>query len=409
MSENDNSEFNQNQELLEQIAFLRKRAEESENFISSANDKLHTIGYKTKDYRPLTKFDYDTMTSKERSAAKKRAISIETEIDSFRQAVFGMIVDMKIKEKGVKNQDILSFLDACNRNKMIDMRKLVSTKEGNIRTFVPDKHKPMFDMFHKYGLFRYSPNRTSGSIGPAEIALSMLGSPSSKAGRGDLMIDRILYEVKAGTAGSGGRLNASNMQKATTVWCNWSPKINQIARNAPADANFLYTIKKDGTRVKQAATEFNGDYWNISANSVKYANRYNFNPKGLNAIRDELVPYSTRALTKDLFQSALENIFIDAELDGLDQMLTDAISDDGDFDPKNIEVIFAFFMFENYKMVDAFDKMIVIDHSKLDFLVMEEATDFAKAIIDGKLRQAAGFNWNDDQQSPSPSYLPNLS
>lgn len=103
---------------------------------------------------------------------------------------------------------VLNFLKDCVRG-IIKLGPLMDAGQGNvIEAFKKTKYEELTPMFNEL-LGKVPSGSGAGSWGPAELALSVVGTPVNKADKGDLNIgDGRKIELKASRkATSGGRVN----------------------------------------------------------------------------------------------------------------------------------------------------------------------------------------------------------
>lgn len=100
-------------------------------------------------------------------------------------------------------KDAQEFVQQAGGEGIIDMNKLVDKRKGTLRDkdilLGGAKVAKVFDSVINT-FMNWVPGKTAGNVGPGEFALVMLGNPVSKEGKGDLLIDEEMYEVKAGGA-----------------------------------------------------------------------------------------------------------------------------------------------------------------------------------------------------------------
>jgi hypothetical protein len=299
------------------------------------------------------------------------------------------------------------------------MTAVVGQDRGNIRDALNGQWADVFDLFTRpeNNIFEYSPGTTSGAVGPGEMALSMMGSPTRKAEtHGDLEINGEMYEIKAGKK-NGGRLNSKGIGKATTGWKIWSQVIDElIQKNAPPTATFQNTDKK-GNPVSVKSKQYSSNMVNLS--SGKTASKYNWNKKGFDALNNEVLPHSTRAETVGLFLNTMKSIvnnwgavkqhMEELGIDSPEGMIGKAIARNGksvNFEEMNKAVTAISFV--SYHLEDGVENIMFLNTTTLDYTIMRgsggDPTDFLDKIQNGTVVITSGFNWNDAQQTPTPSY-----
>jgi len=403
------------------------------NFVKEVTSVLIQLGNKVQGYQLE---DEDKMNA----AMRKKAINAEKFTKTLKQALFGKIIDMQEDNK-VKPEDIKQFLQACVDGKVINMINVIAKDRGNIKDHVNPDFKEVFDVFVEENIFSYAPGTTSGAIGPGEMALSMMGNPAEKGKKGDLKIGDEEVEVKA-SAKTGGRFNSKKITKATTGWAVWSAKINEIMQSADKDAT-INVQQKDGQIKKIKANTYNGNQYNVIKGKAKEGSKYNWNKKGFDALNAEVIePYATPEQTADLFISSIK-----ALVQNYNDLGKPATNQDGTpnkhhvpFDPKTLiieaikqekeppsekypdgriyttvdrkkmNIAYSKIAYASYHLADGITTVMLLRTDSLDYTIFRNADDLVGKFGTGKeapetVSIGGGFNWNDDQQTPTPGYI----
>lgn len=374
----------------------RAERDEAIKFIKEVTSILTVLGNKVQGY---TEEDSDKMNA----AQKKKALNAEKFTKTLKQALFGKIIDMQ-EDPDVSQEDIKKFLQACADGKVINMLGVIGTDRGNIKDHVNSEYQKVFDVFVKENIFSYSPGTTSGAIGPGEMALSMMGNPAEKGKKGDLKIGDKEVEIKA-SAATGGRLNSKSIAKATSGWQIWKERIGEILSLAPADATMKVTNKK-GERVDTPVNKFNGDQYNVIKGKAKLGSKYNWNPKGIQALNEEVLePYSNFEKTYTLFHDTIKGLVLNFDkIDMADKLIANAIEQDGTVDYLKINKAYTKIAYESYHMADGITTIMFLRTDTLDYTIADDGDDLVSKLGD-TVTMGAGFNWNDDQQTPTPGYI----
>jgi hypothetical protein len=373
---------------------------EAENFVKEVSKYLVTLGNKVQGYQEEK---LEGLTSKEKAQAKKRAVNAAEFTKTLKQALFGKIVDIQ-EEADVTTQEIKQFLDACVKGKVINMLSVIEKDRGNIKEHVNPEYQKLFNVFVEQNIFSYSPGKTSGAIGPGEMALSMMGNPAEKAKKGDLKIGNVEVEIKA-SASTGGRLNSKSISKATAGWDPWKEGIAGILSSAPKTATMFSTDKK-GNRIKVPLNKFNGDQFNITNGKAKLGNKYNWNIKGFQALNEEVLePYSDFNKTFDLFHNTIRALVLNFDkIKNADKLIASAIEQTGTVDWMKMNKAYTKIAYESYHLADGITTIMFLRTDTLDYTIIKDGNDLVKKL--GKtVVMGAGFNWNDDQQTPTPGYI----
>ena len=398
--------------------------DEAINFVKEVTGTLVTLGNKVQGFRE----DEDTSewSGKEKTAYKKMAVNAQKFTKTLKQALFGKILDMQ-DGSDVSGQEIKEFLEACVRGDVINMLGVIGNDskvavQGNIKDHVNPKYQKVFDVFVEENIFSYAPGTTSGAIGPGEMALSMMGNPAEKGKTGDLKIGNEEVEIKA-SAKTGGRFNSKAIAKATTGWKVWAQKINEIMSQAPEDAEISVT-QKNGEEQLIPAREYNGNRYNVIKGKAKEGSKYNWNESGFKALNIEVLqPYSNLRQTFDLFESTIRALV--QNYDKLDKPATNsdgttnkhhkpfnpgdlieaAINNDGTVDKKKMNVAYSKIAYSSYHLADKITTVMLLRTDNLEYTIFRNADQLVDQMNSGQVVTGGGFNWNDDQQTPTPGYI----
>ena len=378
--------------------------DEAINFVKQVTGTLVTLGNKVQGFQDL---DTVSMASKDRASYKKMAVNAEKFTKTLKQALFGKILDMQ-EGSDVTQEEIKKFLEACVAGDVIDMLAVIGTDRGNISQHVNPKYKKVFDVFVKENIFSYAPGTTSGAIGPGEMALSMMGNPAEKGKKGDLKIGDQEVEIKA-SAQTGGRLNSKSIAKATTGWTVWADEIKQIMQNAPEDATISVT-QKDGSEKRVKAQDYNGNRHNVIKGKAKQGSKYNWNESGFKALNIEVLqPYSNFDKTFALFHNTIKALIQNFDELGKklgfkpDALIANSVEQDGTVDWLKMNKAYAKIAYSSYHLADGITTIMFLRTNTLDYTIIKDGDDFVNK-LGTEVVMGGGFNWNDDQQTPTPGY-----
>ena len=392
----------------------RSERDEAINFVKEVTGVLVTLGNKVQGFQEDT--DTESMTAKDRASFKKMAVNAEKFTKTLKQALFGKILDMQ-EGSDVTGQEIKEFLEACVRGDVINMLQVIGTSQGNIKDHVNPKYQKVFDVFVEENIFSYAPGTTSGAIGPGEMALSMMGNPAEKGKKGDLKIGDEEVEIKA-SAKTGGRFNSKAIAKATTGWQTWAQKINDIMTQAPEDATISVT-QKDGSEKLIPAREYNGNRHNVIKGKAKEGSKYNWNASGFKALNIEVLqPYSNLRQTFDLFESAIRALVQNYDKLSKPQqgnshhkpfnpgdLIEAAINNDGTVDMKKMNIAYSKIAYASYHLADGITTVMLLRTDNLEYTIFRNADELVDQMNGDSIITGGGFNWNDDQQTPTPGYI----
>lgn len=403
--------------VVDELKISNQKLKAAEDFIKNVNDLLVVLGNKVQGYVEVSPEEYQGLSMK----AKKAIDNARQFTTTFRQALFGMVLDISKQNQEIDKLAIQQFLEACVSGDVLDMLSLTSVDRGNIREHVKADYQPMIDLFAAQKVFSWSPGKTSGAIGPGEMALSMMGSPTEKAKeKGDLVVGDTMFEVKAGSS-SGGRLNSKKILKGPAAWPVWKAGIEKIVKKgAPKDVTWP-RINKAGQEVNVKASNFNANTFNKNKTTgkMKEAAAYNFNYRGLSKLNEEVLVYSTYELTYDLFYDTFAALI--TNLDSVRKSTTDtagnrimgvspeklisgAIYEDGTIEVDDMMAAYTRLAYESYNRADGVEAILFLNTTTLDYTIARNGKDLVGKLND-TITITGGFNFNDDQQSATPAYL----
>lgn len=373
-------------------------------FVKEVTGILTVLGNKVQGYQEASEEELAAMSSRDRGSVKKAAVNAEAFTKTLKQALFGKILDMQ-ESSDVTQDEIKEFLQACADGKVINMLGVVKEDRGNIKNHVNPKYQKVFDVFVKENIFSYSPGTTSGAIGPGEMALSMMGNPAEKGKKGDLKVGDQEVEIKASKA-TGGRLNSKAIAKATTGWQVWSQNIAEILSSAPKDRTIGVSNKK-GEVEQVPLNKWNGNQFNYNKKNkrAKEASRYNWNERGFTLLNAEVLqPYSNFDKTYKLFHNTIKALVQNLnQIDNWDKWLANSIESDGTVDYLKINKAYTRIAYQSYHLADGITTIMLLRTDTLDYTIIQDGAELADRLGDD-VTTGAGFNWNDDQQTPTPGY-----
>jgi hypothetical protein len=408
----------ENEKLKQEVGAANARAEEVEKFFSGLLPLLRQLGNKVNDYTELTDEDLAAMKGTEKSQAKKKAVNAEKFANTLAEAMTGKVLKL-LSEGKTTTEDIKNFLQACLDGKVINLLDMVKSNKGLIDNYVNDEYKNDYHNFVEENIFSYSPGATSGAIGPGELALAMLGDPANKATTGgDLYIGDTLFEIKAGKGTSGGRMNSKKIVSATAGYPVWEKGINKILRDAKAEGKIKVTNNK-GKEVNIPLQTYDGSTHNKTGKGYKKGSNYNFNPSGIKALNNDiLVPYAAAAakntsnstspkdVTYELFHDSFKALIGNwEEIPNADKVIYNAINEDGTVDYDTMAKAYTSLAYRSYQLADEVMQILFIRTDTRHFAIIENHDDFMGAIDEKRVNIGSGFTWNDDQQTPTPTYL----
>jgi hypothetical protein len=424
-----------NKALIKQVKTLAGKLKASEaekevakNFLKKVNGLLEALGNKVQEFKETSSEDLKALGSKERNALKSKEKNAQAFTQNLKHFMFGLIIDITLKPEihQTNETEIEQFLEACVAGNVIDMLSLIAETNGNVESHVNEEFIKLFNIFKTQKIFSYNPGKTSGAIGPGEMALSMMGNPAQKAKKGDLLIGDKEIEVKAGSS-SGGRLNSKKITKPAAAWKKaWTPGIQKIVSHIPKGTPIRIKDQETGQVVAVTKDNFSPNVVNYkkevsdTGEKIKGAGkegaRYNFNETGLTALNNDLLrPFSTRELTTELFFETFSRIILN--LDQVEESLgqtalelidaaipTTEDGRDGGIDVNEIIKAYTLLAYESYHLADGITTIMYLNTESLDYALVENGNDLVDR-IGQDIKITGGFNFNDDQQTPTPAYL----
>ena len=413
-----------------ELKLEKEKRKAAEKFSDDVFDILEKLANKVQGYVEISEEEYRGLNKTQ----KKIHDNAKTFASTFKTAFFGMILNMLRQNQEIDRNGITNFLNACYRGDVINMLGIINSGTGNVRDHVNPKYQDMLDLFASYGVFSWSPGRTSGAIGPGEMALSMMGNPAEKAkSGGDLVVNGINLEIKAGST-SGGRLNSKKILKGPAAWPVWRKGIEDIIKNnksIPKDVT--WSVKDSQGEVREVnKNNFTADTYNITGGKAKLGSRYNFNYQNLNKLNDEILIYSDPRKTFNLFYNTISTLITNLDeisrpstgkkgkpilgpdgnplFPGVDaaNLIQKVINDDGTIDVNGMMAAYTKLAYESYHRADHVESIMFLNTSTLDYSIASNSQDLLSKMVGGKestVRISGGFNFNDDQQSATPAYL----
>ena len=384
--------------LKDTVKGYKQREKEANEFLGRIGNLLVTLGNKVQNFEEASAEELKAMPSAERDKEKKKIVTAKAFTTTLRQAIFGLIIDIKTEQK-LSNEEIEDFLASSVQGKVLDMLSLVKALDGNVRNFVDTKYQKAFDVFVSKDIFSYSPGKTSGAIGPGEMALSMFGNPAEKAPVGDIKVGNEMYEVKASKK-SGGRLNSKQISKATNAWSAWQNGIKKITANVSPDEILTVSKKNQKDEIYKIKD------WNGTLKAKKKASRYNWNPSGFKALNNEILIHSNRNLTTQLFWNTIQALVLNIkEIPDAEELVKNAIEPDGLVDYDKMTQAYTKIAYESYHLADGVTNILLLNTQNLHFHIIASGDNLVQSIQNGNIKYGGGFNWNDDQQTPTPGYM----
>jgi hypothetical protein len=302
--------------------------------------------------------------------------------ESVKTTLEGWFASVVLRDRKISKEEMLGFLHEAANGHIIDMKSLVKKSNGNLQDFVNPKYKTIFELFKK-ALFDYKPGGTGANLGPAEVAITLLGNPAEKANVGDIMVDGVMYELKGGRGGKGGRLNGKEVLKPTS------------------GGQFIKKFFEDRALPISPM---------IKSSKGKMIPKYNWNPTGIERLNQDLLTLKkTKAqrikLIYDFLLGLWKHMITNyAEINDFDNKIQEMIdTETGTIDPQMAILNTTKLLYQSYQLSDGqvvgkIKKMniLIINSETLNYIILRQEKDIDKVKI------VNGITWNDANSSASP-------
>ena len=300
------------------------------------------------------------------------------------------------KEKTKTRKLLQSFLNDCVKG-IIALGPLMDQKQGNIiEEFKNTKYAELGDFFNEL-LGKVPAGSGAGSWGPAELALSVIGTPVNKAEKGDLNIGgNRKIELKASRkAKSGGRVNTP------AIGTGNSGKGDYDTAFAPFAKKLRIPVK--GNNVQYTITLKTGK---TSIKKLKYTT---WGPSLINkvinpAIQKSDIPRSE--VINFVRDVALAPVIADHKKDG--KRLFKAgktVRKDGTIDDKAFVAEYLNMVMGFYAETDGVEEVLVINPRTGNFHVIDarNTKTLHKKVADGAIQLSTTYlDFTDTQSKASP-------
>lgn len=277
---------------------------------------------------------------------------------------------------------ILGFMQRCKTG-IIQMRDLIAKGYGNVLDTVSETDKQVLSMF-KDALLKAKPGKTAGNWGPGELGLAIIGSPVSKAGKGDLIIGEDLkIELKASKDPKGGGRFGS---KALNHGINGKSKYEKSLKSLLSAAG--YSNKQ--ISLDNSSPNYVGNYKtpdiqkprSVKPGKVKTIKHLNF---GETFVERALNPRIQGRVDKSVTESFLREVATSCIVDGfVDKKLKlgwikKAANQDGSINYPKFLMGYSAMLFELYQRVDDKQQILVFNPITGAFRVLDGPEDLYSA------------------------------
>ena len=82
-----------------------------------------------------------------------------------------------------------------------------------------------------------------------------------------------------------------------------------------------------------------------------------------------------------------------------------AINDDGTVDMKKMNIAYSKIAYASYHLADGITTVMLLRTDNLEYTIFRNADELVDQMNNDSVITGGGFNWNDDQQTPTPGYI----
>ena len=412
-------------------------------------EKLHNEELKSTADETKKQVLKDIKTAKKELATKIKQLVAKAEglepDSNFEKTVFDKVqkgiedmlksqVDALEEDDTEDAQSINAMLDQGIAGNIIQMSRLVTTKQGNIFDYInPELDPKVRETFNKIkrDVMRFvPPSKGSGNYGPAEVFLAMFGNPAKKAGTaGDLIVGKEKFELKgsgfktydeekkSGTGLYGARLGAKAVNSADVAWEDFNNELMKIdpslQKTNTSQKSTINPKTKKPTWAQNKATPgylnwlsptFNKD---TGKTEFKKASRFNFNKSGVDLLNNEILgPKSDKAKTTNLLKAILPKLIKGVQkIEGYEEKVESIVADDGTIDFDQFNRVYGGLAYSSYQSgQDKIGKIMLINGHSGNYVIVNGPQELQARIADKTIKVAGGMTWNDDQQKATAQF-----
>jgi hypothetical protein len=412
-------------------------------------EKLHNEELKSTADETKKQVLKDIKTAKKELATKIKQLVAKAEglepDSNFEKTVFDKVqkgiedmlksqVDALEEDDTEDAQSINAMLDQGIAGNIIQMSRLVTTKQGNIFDYINSdldpKVRETFDKIKRDIMKFVPPSKGSGNYGPAEVFLAMFGNPAKKAGTaGDLIVGKEKFELKgsgfktydeekkSGTGLYGARLGAKAVNSADVAWEDFNNELMKIdpslQKTNTSQESTINPKTKKPTWAQNKATPgylnwlsptFNKD---TGKTEFKKASRFNFNKSGVDLLNNEILgPKSDKAKTTNLLKAILPKLIKGVQkIEGYEEKVESIVADDGTIDFDQFNRVYGGLAYSSYQSgQDKIGKIMLINGHSGNYVIVNGPQELQARIADKTIKVAGGMTWNDDQQKATAQF-----
>ncbi len=317
--------------------------------------------------------------------------------------------------RNLKSDEINEFLDGALRGDVIDLKTAVKKEAGNINDHVRAPYKNVWEKTGGAFMALQDPSAQRGSVGPAEIAIILLGSPVKKADKGDLDIDGTVYELKASKVStgkkkgkSGGRLTADSMPKNNTILAGVQQLLTQHFE--VNDKDLMKTVKSKKTGKTRKLPRFGlgiDGLTFLNELSSYYGPGYiviNGNKEVEGTVKNRI--QATKSFLYD-FMATVMPATMDKKKN-VTPIINAMVNKDGTVDTAMNGNFFQQYLKANwieYKTGAAkehFEALMFIHQGTMNYHIVRSGDDLVDAVKDGRVQITKGATFTDPQNPAAP-------
>jgi hypothetical protein len=87
------------------------------------------------------------------------------------------------------------------------------------------------------------------------------------------------------------------------------------------------------------------------------------------------------------------------------ELIKASVNDDGTVVMKKMNIAYSKIAYASYHLADGITTVMLLRTDNLDYTIFKNADDLVDQMTTEQVMTGGGFNWNDDQQTPTPGYM----
>ena len=387
------------------------------------NQKIRDLVIKAEGLAPDTPFEKTAFST----VSKGIAAMLKSQVDALEE------------DDAEDAQSINAMLDQGIAGNIINMTKLVGTKNGNIFDHInkelDEKVLATFDKVKRDIMKYVPPAKGSGNYGPAEVFLAMFGNPASKGkSGGDLIVGTGKETEKFELKGSGYNEKAWD-EKTNTPKGKGDPYGARLGAKAVNSADVAWEdFNTELMKIDPSLKETNTEEWQPGSNQqvrihsktpgycnymspnknkdlnkweYKKASRFNFNKSGVDLLNKEILgPKSDKAKTTNLLKVIVPKLIKGVQkIEGYEEKVESIVADDGTIDFDQFNRVYGYLAYSSYQSGDdKIGKIMLINGNSGNYVIVDGPQELQARIADKTIIVTGSMTWNDDQQKATPQF-----